>query len=74
MQNIVNIKSTCKLFKKLNLPHIEIPNEMMDLIDEELSYILLWDTIEFGFKTADTQLRKLWYSQMIEDCYDDMLV
>lgn len=49
------------MFLGLHLPPLYVDETMMQLIDEEMLFLLLWEVMEFGYgRSGNTQLSKLW--------------
>lgn len=60
-QKYANLKNLNTLFMGLRLPRLDHEDYIVDHVDEETSFLLVWETIEFGYnRGGHKQLHKLW--------------
>lgn len=61
IQKYSHIGQTNTLFKHLDFPPLEFDDKMITDMDEEILFLLMWETHEFGCgRSGNEQLRKLW--------------
>jgi hypothetical protein len=60
-----------RMFVDLHLPPLDVDETIIQLIDEELLFLLLWEVMEFGYgRAGSTQLSKLWLQRKEQQMQD----
>lgn len=70
-QKYANMKNLNTLFMDLRLPRLDHEDYIIDYVDEESSFLLLWETIEFGYdRGGNEQLQKRWFETTQQQMQD----